>query len=530
MYFQQICEPPMQPPAGYVDVELKAVSLNAKDVYTMSGWVETRCATIALDFSGVITAVGPGLEKSDLQPGDRVVGLVPNHFTTIKRVTARSVHKMLDNKDFIIMPTLLTVYSIALFALRDRAQLRAGESILIHAGAGAFGLAAISMAQHMGATVYTTFSSEERRSYLVNVMKVPPGNIFNSRDSKFVDEIRKATGNGVNVIVNSLIGNLMHASWSCIAPFGRFVEIGKRELTDAGKLDMQVFLRNTTFTAFDLSEFYYTEDPYYRNPPQQPFQREKIHEDRRAVHVKCSLIDVAHGRFSHNSTENDATLIVFGFRFDPGIAGGRFTAATITVIFAGQSEEHEHPGVTDLSLNGTYSVLETIQTETTTQGLDTTVGVNVLNAGQLGTTRRYEKVVSRQVSDATYVSGTSCMIGVEWEPENAVEWKLRENASMQTGIPVYLQAGVLLKRSTQAPFQCTVEIDTKVDVRSKVKRWFGGKPRDDPVLFNPTMESKNRLMKYDLQNLGSFDLALVEEVTFTTVLDGVVKHEMVNQS
>ena len=152
-----------------------------------------------------------------------------------------------------------------------------------------------------------------------------------------------------------------------------------------------------------------------RNPPKQPFQRETIHEDRRTAHVKCSLLDVVHGRLSRDSTEDDATLIVFGFRFDPGVGGGRIIAASITIVFAGQTEEDDHPGVEKLSLDGTYSFLETTQTETTTQGLETTVGANVLNAGQLGMTRRYERVISRQVSDATYVSGTSCMIGVDWD-------------------------------------------------------------------------------------------------------------------
>ncbi|KIA75786.1 polyketide synthase [Aspergillus ustus] len=267
MHFQQICAPRTTPPAGYVDVELKAVSLNAKDIYAMSGRVETRAATTALDFAGVVTAVGPpGETCGGLRPGDRVVGLAPNHFGTTERVPVRAVHKMLPHEEFTVMPTLLTVYSTALFALRDRAQLRAGESVLIHAGAGAFGLAAIAMAQHLGATVYTTVGSEEKRAYLVNEMGVPDERIFNSRDSSFVDGIKAVTaGKGVDVIVNSLVGDLMHASWACIAPFGRFVEIGKRELTDAGKLDMHVFLKNTTFTAFDLSEFYYAENPYYQD-------------------------------------------------------------------------------------------------------------------------------------------------------------------------------------------------------------------------------------------------------------------------
>ncbi|GAW26376.1 putative polyketide synthase [Rosellinia necatrix] len=269
MHFQQICEAGKgagaeQPPAGFVDVDLKAISLNAKDIYTMSGRVETQTATTALDFSGVVSAVGP--DVTHLKPGDRVAGLAPNYFGTTERVPVAAVHKMLPGEEFAVLPTLLTVYSTALFALRDRARLRAGESVLIHAGAGAFGLAAIAMARHMGLTVYTTVGSQSKRQYLIDEEGIPDAHIFNSRDASFVDGILAVTqGRGVDVVINSLVGDLMHASWSCIAPFGRFVEIGKRELVDAGKLDMHVFLKNATFTAFDLSEFFYAEDPYYQN-------------------------------------------------------------------------------------------------------------------------------------------------------------------------------------------------------------------------------------------------------------------------
>jgi acyl transferase domain-containing protein len=165
LHFQQIFEPLTKPPIGFVDVDLRAVSLNAKDIYAMSGRVETRLATTALDFSGVISAIGP--DVTHLKPGDRVVGLAPNHFGTTERVPVAAVHKLLPAEEFTIVPTLLTVYSTALFALRDRANLRAGETILIHAGAGAFGLAAIAMAQRIGATIYTTVGSQAKRDYLV---------------------------------------------------------------------------------------------------------------------------------------------------------------------------------------------------------------------------------------------------------------------------------------------------------------------------------------------------------------------------
>ena len=264
MYFQQLQQQHLSPPpAGFVDIEIKAVSLNAKDVYAIMGRVETRNKTTQLDFSGVVTAVGPGVEH--LKPGDRAVAWAPSHLGTTERVPAGSVHSMLEHEEFTVMPTMLTVFCTAIYALHDRAALRAGESVLIHAGSGGFGIAAIAMARRIGAIIYTTVGSQVKRDYLVHELGVPASHIFNSRDDSFVQGVMNATdGRGVDVIVNSLVGDLMHASWACLADFGRLVEIGKRELIDAGTLDMSVFLRNATFTAFDLSEFFYAQDPFNR--------------------------------------------------------------------------------------------------------------------------------------------------------------------------------------------------------------------------------------------------------------------------
>lgn len=105
--------------------------------------------------------------------------------------------------------------------------------------------------------MFGTVSSAEKIEYLTNNVDLGPGNIFSSRDKSFVDDLYKATGGrGVDVVLNSLTGDLLHASWQCCAPFGRFVEIGKRDLTDSGRLDMQQFLKNVTFSAFDLSHMY----------------------------------------------------------------------------------------------------------------------------------------------------------------------------------------------------------------------------------------------------------------------------------
>ncbi|KAI1120200.1 polyketide synthase [Nemania abortiva] len=264
IYFQQAQDVATAVPTGFVDVEIKAVSLNAKDVYTLSGHAETKNGTSALEFCGIVREVGPDVENP--QVGDRVVVMAPNHFTTVERVPAWSAQRMEPNEEFGVLCTIPIAYSTALYALQDRGHLRAGESVLIHAGAGAFGTAAINIAQLVGATVYATCSSELKRQHLINELHIPLDRIFNSRGTSFAEDVRQATGGrGVDLVINSLVGDLMHASWECLANFGRFVEVGKRELVDGGRLQMGMFLKNTTFTAFDLSELFYHEDQYYRD-------------------------------------------------------------------------------------------------------------------------------------------------------------------------------------------------------------------------------------------------------------------------
>ncbi len=109
-------------------------------------------------------------------------------------------------------------------------------------------------------------STEDKKDVLVSELGIPRKNIFQFWDISFVDGIFAATnGKGVDVVLNSLTGDLLHASWRCCANFGRFVEVSKGDIVDAGKLDMDVFFRNVTFTAFDLTELYYHEVQFYKD-------------------------------------------------------------------------------------------------------------------------------------------------------------------------------------------------------------------------------------------------------------------------
>jgi acyl carrier protein len=103
------------------------------------------------------------------------------------------------------------------------------------------------------AELYVTVGSEEKVKYLMDNYNIPRNRIFNSRDKSFVDGVMRETdGRGMDFILNSLSGELLHATWSCVAEFGTLLEIGKRDLIGGGKLDMKPFLANRNYSCVDI--------------------------------------------------------------------------------------------------------------------------------------------------------------------------------------------------------------------------------------------------------------------------------------
>ena len=114
----------------------------------------------------------------------------------------------------------------------------------------------------IGAEIFATCGSPEKRKFLIEEHGIPDNHIFSSRDTSFGDGILTLTkGRGVDVILNSLTGDLLQETWRCIAKFGRFVEIGKRDLLNSAKLCMRGFLRCTSFTTMDLGELWFERQP-----------------------------------------------------------------------------------------------------------------------------------------------------------------------------------------------------------------------------------------------------------------------------
>ncbi|KAG4220571.1 hypothetical protein PC116_g30950, partial [Phytophthora cactorum] len=127
-----------------------------------------------------------------------------------------------------------------------------GESILIHSAAGGTGQITLQMAQLVGGEIFATVGSEEKKRFLINHYGIAEDHIFYSRNTSFAEGILRLTkGRGVDIVINSLSGEELLASWDLIAPYGRFIELGKKDIIANSSLPMRPFLRRATFTALE---------------------------------------------------------------------------------------------------------------------------------------------------------------------------------------------------------------------------------------------------------------------------------------
>lgn len=255
-------------PSGAVRVHVQATGLNFKDVMVAMGLLgvsgsgdsQTQGLPVGCEAAGVVTAVGASSSSQQrLGIGDRVAVFAPQAgcFSTEVEVDERLCARIPEGLSVNEAAGMPCVFTTVLRGLADKAGLAAGQTLLIHGGAGGVGLAALQVAQHLGVSltdIYATAGSEEKRVFLVEQHGLPPSNIFSSRNDSFVDGVMAATrGRGVDVVLNSLSGDLLHASWGCVASGGTLVELGKRDVVAGARLAMAPFDDNRSFVAVDMA-------------------------------------------------------------------------------------------------------------------------------------------------------------------------------------------------------------------------------------------------------------------------------------
>ncbi|KAH8698372.1 putative polyketide synthase [Talaromyces proteolyticus] len=250
LYFEPDYTPETDLPAGQIEVDVKASGVNFRDVMVCMGQIPD--SLLGFEGAGIVRRVGDNI--TNLQVGDRVCFLAHGSHRTIHRVPGEYAVRIPDEMSFEEASGVLFVHGTAWYGLVKIAQIKAGQTILIHAAAGGVGQAAVMLAQHYGLEVYATVGSQDKKQLIQDLYNIPDDHIFNSRDLSFVKGVLRMTdGLGVDVILNSLSGEALRQTWHCIAPFGTFIEIGIKDILGNTRLDMRPFLQDARFAFFNFN-------------------------------------------------------------------------------------------------------------------------------------------------------------------------------------------------------------------------------------------------------------------------------------
>jgi acyl transferase domain-containing protein/acyl carrier protein len=242
-----------EPSAGYVEIEVQSAGLNFLDVLVAMGVYPDDLPEgppqLGMECAGTITALGDGVRG--LSVGQEVVCFAPGSFGSHVITKACLVVPRPEELRPEDAATLPVVFVTAHYALEHIGRLRKGERVLIHAASGGCGLAAIQIAKRIGAEIFATAGSPEKRA-LVRSLGVQ--NVMDSRTLDFAAEIHEITvGEGVDVIVNTLTGEAIAKGLSILRPFGRFLDISKRDIHENARLRLGAFKKSLSYSAINLS-------------------------------------------------------------------------------------------------------------------------------------------------------------------------------------------------------------------------------------------------------------------------------------
>lgn len=246
-----------KPGRGEVSIAPRAAGLNFRDVMYAMGLLPDEALeggfagqTLGMELAGTIIAVGD--EVRDFRPGDNVIAFAPSAFSSQTVTSASAVVAKPEELGFAAAATIPAAFYTAYHALIELAGLQAGERLLVHGAAGGVGIAAIQIARHIGAEIFATAGNEDKRDF---VRTLGADHVFNSRTLDFADEIMRATdGEGIDVVLNSLAGEAVTKNLEILRPFGRFLELGKRDFYENNRIGLRPFRHNIRYFAIDADQ------------------------------------------------------------------------------------------------------------------------------------------------------------------------------------------------------------------------------------------------------------------------------------
>jgi NADPH:quinone reductase-like Zn-dependent oxidoreductase/acyl carrier protein len=246
--------PRRRPGPGEVEVEVLATGLNFKEVLIAAGLLGSNAEAyhFGLECAGVVASVGPGVTRFHV--GDSVAGMGPGCFSDFACLNQDLVSAIPPGLTYAQAASIPVAFTTAYDCLTNLAALESGETILVHAVTGGVGSAAAQVAHHLGARVFGTAGTEAKRA-VARQMGVE--RVMDSRSTRFEAETLEA--GGVDVVLNSLAGEFIHAGLRTLRPRGRFIELGRRDVESGSLLDLNLFAPGRTFAVYypapDSKEF-----------------------------------------------------------------------------------------------------------------------------------------------------------------------------------------------------------------------------------------------------------------------------------
>jgi candicidin polyketide synthase FscB len=232
---------------GQVRIAIRAAGVNFRDVLIALG-MYPGAGDMGNEAAGVITEVAP--DVTAFAPGDRVLGLVPYAFSPSAIADQRVLVRIPRGWSFAQAASVPMVFLTAYYGLVDLSGLQAGESVLIHAAAGGVGMAATQLARQRGAEVFATASQGKWDT--LRAHGLDDAHIASSRTTDFSRAFLAATGGrGVDVVLNSLAGEFIDASFALMPRGGRFAEMGKTDLRNPAEVARRH--PGLEYQAFDLT-------------------------------------------------------------------------------------------------------------------------------------------------------------------------------------------------------------------------------------------------------------------------------------
>jgi NADPH:quinone reductase-like Zn-dependent oxidoreductase/acyl carrier protein len=247
------------PGSGEVKIMIRSAGLNFKDVMLAMGLLPEEAAegkltgiALGMECAGKVVAVGEGVQRFDV--GDDVIACGPGCLASHITVDARLVLRKPDHLSYEEAATIPIAFLTANYALHYLGRMQRGERVLIHGASGGVGLAAVQLAKRCGAEIFATAGTTTKRK-LLQALGVP--HVMDSRSLAFAEEVLELTrGEGVDLVLNSLAGDAISKSLSILRPFGRFLELGKRDIYENNEIGLRPFHNNLAFFSIDLAQVY----------------------------------------------------------------------------------------------------------------------------------------------------------------------------------------------------------------------------------------------------------------------------------